>query len=68
MQEGDTGFISSLVPVLGFDSRDGRFSIDVGVGGALLSHHHFGNVAARSSGASFSRNRSRIEYRRVEWF
>lgn len=39
---GDTGFITSLVPVLAFGSRDGRFSLDAGVGGALLSHHHFG--------------------------
>jgi lipid A 3-O-deacylase PagL len=39
---GDTGFIASLVPVLVFGSQDGRFSLDVGIGGALLSNHHFG--------------------------
>jgi lipid A 3-O-deacylase PagL len=39
---GDTGFIASLIPVLAFGSQDGRFSLDVGVGGALLSHHRFG--------------------------
>lgn len=39
---GDTGFITSLVPVLSLGSRDGRFSLDFGIGGALLSNHHFG--------------------------
>ncbi|HEU4505618.1 MAG TPA: acyloxyacyl hydrolase [Nitrospira sp.] len=39
---GDTGFITSLVPVLSLGSRDGRFSLDFGIGGALLSNHQFG--------------------------
>ena len=39
---GETGFITSLVPLLSLGSRDGRFSLDAGVGGALLSHQHFG--------------------------
>lgn len=38
---GATGFITSLVPALFLGSKDGRFAIDVGIGGALLSRHHF---------------------------
>lgn len=39
---GDTALIVSLVPVLVLGSLDGRFSLDLGVGGALLSRHRFG--------------------------
>ena len=35
-------FITSLVPLLSLGSRDGRFYLDAGVGGALLSHQRFG--------------------------
>lgn len=39
---GATGLIGSLVPVIAFGSQDGRFTVDIGGGGALLSTHHFG--------------------------
>ncbi len=39
---GETGFITSLIPAVSLGSRDGRFSIDVGIGGALLTNHQFG--------------------------
>lgn len=39
---GASGVIGSLVPVIAFGSQDGRFAIDIGGGGALLSTHHFG--------------------------
>jgi len=39
---GDTALVVSLIPLITFGSQDGRFSLDVGAGGALLSRHHFG--------------------------
>ena len=39
---GTAGLIGSLVPAVVFGSQDGRFSVDIGFGGALLSTHHFG--------------------------
>ena len=39
---GSTAFAVSLIPVLAFGSRDGRYTLDVGIGGALLSKHRFG--------------------------
>jgi hypothetical protein len=41
-ETGATGLIGSLVPALAFGSRDGRYAVDIGFGGALLSMHHFG--------------------------
>lgn len=37
----DTALVFSLIPVLAFGSQDGRFVLDLGVGGALLSRHAF---------------------------
>lgn len=34
-------FVFSLIPVLAIGSRDGRFVLDLGVGGAWLSRHTF---------------------------
>ena len=39
---GSTAFAVSLIPTLAFGSQDGRFTLDLGVGGALLSKHRFG--------------------------
>jgi len=39
---GSTAFAVSLIPVLAFGSRDGRYTLDLGIGGALLSKHRFG--------------------------
>lgn len=39
---GDTGLVVSLVPLLAFGSRDGRFTLDMGAGGALFSRTAFG--------------------------
>jgi len=39
---GDTALVVSLIPALALGSRDGRFSLDLGAGGALLSRHQFG--------------------------
>jgi len=42
MQGGDkTALVASVVPVLAFGTRDGRFSLDGGLGLALLSEHRF---------------------------
>lgn len=41
-ETGATGLIGSLVPALAFGSQDGRYAVDIGFGGALLSMHHFG--------------------------
>ena len=41
-ETGSSGLIGSLIPVFAFGSQDGRFSLDAGIGGALLSTHHFG--------------------------
>jgi len=47
---GSTAFAVSLIPVLAFGSRDGRFTLDLGIGGALLSKHRFG---AQDYGGAF---------------
>jgi len=39
---GDTALVVSLIPVLALGSQDGRFKLDLGAGGALLSKHEFG--------------------------
>lgn len=39
---GETALATSLVPQIVLSSEDGRFSIDLGLGGALLSRHRFG--------------------------
>jgi len=39
---GETALVVSLIPVLALGSQDGRFTFDLGVGGALLSKHRFG--------------------------
>jgi hypothetical protein len=43
LQGGDkTALVASLVPVLAFDLQNGRFTLDLGAGLALLSRHHYG--------------------------
>ena len=37
----NTAFVVSLIPVLAFGSQDGRFVLDLGAGGALLSRYTF---------------------------
>ena len=39
---GGTALVVSLIPLLTLGSQDGRFTLDMGAGGALLSRHHFG--------------------------
>jgi len=39
---GETALAVSLVPLLAFGTRDGRFNLDMGAGPALLSRHRFG--------------------------
>ena len=39
---GETGLVVSLIPGVALGSDDGRFSFDVGAGGALLSRYRFG--------------------------
>ena len=39
---GETALVASLIPELTLGSEDGRFTLDLGVGGALLSRHRFG--------------------------
>jgi len=39
---GDTALVVSLIPLIAFGSKDGRFSVDLGAGGALLSRQRFG--------------------------
>ena len=42
LQGGDnTAFVVSLIPVVAIGSQDGRFVLDLGIGGALLSRHTF---------------------------
>lgn len=41
-ETGASGLIGSLVPVFAFGSQDGRYAVDIGFRGALLSTHHFG--------------------------
>lgn len=40
---GETALVASLIPMLAFGSQDGRFSLDMGAGGALLSRDRFGS-------------------------
>jgi hypothetical protein len=39
---GETALAVSLIPVLALGTQDGRFSLELGSGGALLSKHRFG--------------------------
>jgi hypothetical protein len=39
---GKTALVVSFIPVLAVGSQDGRFTFDLGAGGALLSAHRFG--------------------------
>ncbi len=39
---GETALVVSLIPELTLGSEDGRFVLDLGAGGALLSRHRFG--------------------------
>lgn len=39
---GETALVVSLIPLLAFGSQDGRLTLDLGIGGALLSKHRFG--------------------------
>ena len=39
---GETGLVVSLIPGLALGSKDGRFFVDMGAGGALLSRYQFG--------------------------
>jgi len=40
---GEYGLVGSLIPGVALGSEDGRFFIDIGAGGALLSRYRFGN-------------------------
>jgi len=39
---GETALVVSLIPLVVLGSQDGRFTLDMGAGGALFSRHHFG--------------------------
>lgn len=39
---GETGLVVSLIPGVALGSKDGRFFLDMGAGGALLSRYQFG--------------------------
>ncbi len=39
---GETALVVSLIPVLALGSQDGRLTLDMGAGGALISRHRFG--------------------------
>ncbi len=39
---GETALVVSLIPELTLGSEDGRFTLDLGAGGALISRHRFG--------------------------
>ena len=39
---GETALVVSLIPLVALGSQDGRFTLDMGAGGALLSRHRFG--------------------------
>ncbi len=39
---GDTAMVISIIPLAALGSQDGRFTLDMGAGGALLSRRHFG--------------------------
>jgi hypothetical protein len=38
----DTALVATLIPLVAFGSKDGRFTLDMGAGGALLSRRDFG--------------------------
>lgn len=38
----ETALVLSIIPLLAFGSQDGKFTLDMGAGGALLSRHKFG--------------------------
>ncbi|KUG22245.1 putative signal peptide protein [hydrocarbon metagenome] len=40
--DSNTALVISLIPLLAFGSQDGKFTLDMGAGGALLSRHKFG--------------------------
>jgi len=40
---GETALVVSLIPVVALGSQDGRLTLELGIGGALLSKHHFGS-------------------------
>ncbi len=40
--DAETALALSLIPLVAFGSQDGRFTLDMGAGGALLSRHQFG--------------------------
>jgi hypothetical protein len=39
---GETGLAVSLLPLIAYESQEGRFSLDLGAGGAVLSKDQFG--------------------------
>ena len=39
---GETALVVSLIPLLALGSQDERFTLDLGIGGALVSKHRFG--------------------------
>ncbi|WP_083756473.1 acyloxyacyl hydrolase [Syntrophus aciditrophicus] len=39
---GETALVVSLIPLVFLGSQDGKFTLDMGAGGALLSRHRFG--------------------------
>lgn len=39
---GENALVVSFIPLLTFGSKDGRFTLDMGAGGAFLSRRHFG--------------------------
>lgn len=39
---GENSLVISFIPALALGSQDGRFTLDMGVGGALLSEYRFG--------------------------
>jgi hypothetical protein len=39
---GETALVVSLIPLVTLGSQDGRFTLDMGAGGAILSRHSFG--------------------------
>lgn len=39
---GETALVTSLIPELTLESQAGGFTLDLGVGGAMLSRHRFG--------------------------
>jgi len=40
--EGDAALVVSFLPLIALGSKDGRFTVDLGAGGALLSRQRFG--------------------------